>query len=487
MKTFSAKEKSPPPVRLTQAQRQSAFYPDGPQQATIVRQILRRPQLQTMLTVSAPNDRCEQEADRVADAVMRMPDETLSRQPLEEEEEELQTKLAGQAEGGPDLLRQVEEEEEEELIQPKRASGETLAVTPDLEQQIAQSRGIGQPLPESSRAFFEPRMGLDLAAVQVHSGAQAADLTERVNARAFTLGANIYFAAGEFAPESFEGKKLLAHELAHVAQQGANDQVQSKIYRQPGSQRGRSQPALIGASLNSRAAVIDQSKGVDQITDQFYHIPLSLLPPNSLIPAGPVLTLGPHGCGLRRYGLTTPSFDLSFLPAPEDIRVQSRRRAWNMGTGSNLHTVECWTNRAQFRLRLRQIIHIPNDLATHPCLEGLDPAQERQAIMDHERLHESDNVRAAEEVRDELGNQLNTTFGVGRMFALVGISDDPDNYIEGCRGKIADNLEKLRKAHDILFHRKSAEYASVRDPHDRELHNLKQRLLEGARQRQEAD
>ena len=225
MQTFSSKDKKPLSVHNPPASRITAYCPDCTGQAGVVRQILGRPQLQAKLTISAPNDRYEQEADRVADAVMRMPDETLSRQPLEEEEEELQTKLTGQAESGPDLLRQVEEEEEEELIQPKRAGGETLAVTPDLEQQIAQSRGIGQPLPESSRAFFEPRMGLDLAAVQVHSGAQAADLTERVNARAFTLGANIYFAAGEFAPESFEGKKLLAHELAHVAQQGASDQV----------------------------------------------------------------------------------------------------------------------------------------------------------------------------------------------------------------------------------------------------------------------
>ena len=62
-------------------------------------------------------------------------------------------------------------------------------------------------------------MGLDLSDVQVHTGGQAADLTRRVSARAFTLGSDIYFGAGEFAPESFEGKKLLAHELTHVAQQ----------------------------------------------------------------------------------------------------------------------------------------------------------------------------------------------------------------------------------------------------------------------------
>lgn len=70
-------------------------------------------------------------------------------------------------------------------------------------------------------------MRRDLSNVKVHTGSQAADLIRRVSARAFTLGADIYFGAGEFVLEFFAGKKLLAHELTHVAQQGATDQVQN--------------------------------------------------------------------------------------------------------------------------------------------------------------------------------------------------------------------------------------------------------------------
>jgi hypothetical protein len=64
-------------------------------------------------------------------------------------------------------------------------------------------------------------MGEDLSDVQVHTNTRAAELARRVKARAFTLGSDIYFGAGQYAPESFEGQKLLAHELTHTIQQKA--------------------------------------------------------------------------------------------------------------------------------------------------------------------------------------------------------------------------------------------------------------------------
>jgi Domain of unknown function (DUF4157) len=220
MKTFCSKEKKRLSAVTTPAARKMAARPEGRRQAGAVRQILGHPRFQAKLTVSPPNDAYEQEADRVADAVMRMPEEALSRQPLEEEEEPLQTKPDIFEGCSDDLQRQVEEEEEE-LLQTKRDAVDAVAVTPELEQAISSSRGNGQALPENSRTFFEPRMGVDLGNVQIHSGARAADLTRQVNARAFTLGSDIYFGAGQFSPESFEGKKLLAHELTHVVQQSS--------------------------------------------------------------------------------------------------------------------------------------------------------------------------------------------------------------------------------------------------------------------------
>ena len=176
MKTFCSKEKKRLSAVTTPAARKMAARPEGRRQAGAVRQILGHPRIQAKLTVSPPNDAYEQEADRVADAVMRMPEEALSRQPLEEEEELLQTKPDIFDGCSDDLQRQVEEEEEE-LLQAKRDAVDAVAVTPELEQAISSSRGTGQALPENSRTFFEPRMGVDLGNVQIHSGAQAADWT----------------------------------------------------------------------------------------------------------------------------------------------------------------------------------------------------------------------------------------------------------------------------------------------------------------------
>ncbi len=77
----------------------------------------------------------------------------------------------------------------------------------------------GSPLTASARSFFEPRFGRDFRDVRVHTGAQAAAAANAINARAFTTGRDIGFNTGEYAPDSHEGRRLLAHELTHVVQQ----------------------------------------------------------------------------------------------------------------------------------------------------------------------------------------------------------------------------------------------------------------------------
>jgi Domain of unknown function (DUF4157) len=79
--------------------------------------------------------------------------------------------------------------------------------------------GEGHPLPPSVRHSMEERFGHDFGAVRVHAGPRAATATGQLGANAFTYGHNIAFAAGRFAPDTKDGKRLLAHELAHVVQQ----------------------------------------------------------------------------------------------------------------------------------------------------------------------------------------------------------------------------------------------------------------------------
>jgi hypothetical protein len=77
----------------------------------------------------------------------------------------------------------------------------------------------GQPLDAGTRAFMEPRFGHDFSQVRVHTDARAAESAQSVNALAYTVGRNVVFGVGQYAPATSEGKRLMAHELTHVVQQ----------------------------------------------------------------------------------------------------------------------------------------------------------------------------------------------------------------------------------------------------------------------------
>lgn len=82
------------------------------------------------------------------------------------------------------------------------------------------SRSPGQPLDAGTRAFMEPRFGYDFSRVRVHADARSAESARAMNALAYTVGDHIVFAEGQYAPEAARSKRLLAHELTHVVQQG---------------------------------------------------------------------------------------------------------------------------------------------------------------------------------------------------------------------------------------------------------------------------
>src|SRR5215470_3784525 len=180
--------------------------------------------IQAKLQISQPDDAYEQEADRVAEQVMRMPDAAspepvigstlpqiscLQRKCAQCEEEEIQRQP----------MEEEREEEEEGTLQAKEAPGQTPEVTPGVQAQINTLRGGGQPLSEPLRAFFEPRFGHDFSQVRVHTDSQAAESARAVSARAYTVGSNVVFVAEQYVPHSNEGRRLLAHELTHVVQQ----------------------------------------------------------------------------------------------------------------------------------------------------------------------------------------------------------------------------------------------------------------------------
>ena len=103
---------------------------------------------------------------------------------------------------------------------------------PGLAEELAREQGGGQPLPSHVQERMERAFGEehDFSGVRVHTDPQADALNRRLQARAFTAGEDVFFREGEFAPETASGQKLLAHELAHVVQQG-----QEAVGRTPSS------------------------------------------------------------------------------------------------------------------------------------------------------------------------------------------------------------------------------------------------------------
>ena len=97
------------------------------------------------------------------------------------------------------------------------AEGE-FTLTPEVETRLAQEQGRGEPLEEGMRAQMEGALGADLSAVRIHRDGVANELAQSMNARAFTLGADVFFSSGEYAPETETGQHTLAHELTHVIQ-----------------------------------------------------------------------------------------------------------------------------------------------------------------------------------------------------------------------------------------------------------------------------
>ncbi|MGB8218590.1 MAG: DUF4157 domain-containing protein [Candidatus Methanoperedens sp.] len=192
--------------------------------------------LQAKLKIGQPGDIYEKEADRVAEQVMQMSGpqiisktavpteviqrscpkcekEMLNRQENEEQEVEPLISLKFSNRSPPPIG------ENEEKLQRKAINDCTSEVCPNLQSKIDNLKGGGQPLPESARTFFEPRFGYDFSHVRIHAGGNATAVARALNARAFTVGSDVAFGSGEYAPGTPVGDKLLAHELAHVVQQ----------------------------------------------------------------------------------------------------------------------------------------------------------------------------------------------------------------------------------------------------------------------------
>lgn len=194
--------------------------------------------LQPKLVIGKVGDKYEQEADRVAAKVVSQinapqtqlsaQSETLQRQEMPDQQEELQMKS---------------------MVQLQSAEG-GMAATPDLEASIQQAKGSGQPLSPKIRQPMEQAFGADFSRVKVHADAQSDQLNQSIQAKAFTTGQDIFFRQGAYQPENRGGQELLAHELTHVMQQNG-----SAVQHSPQKTAGKVlQAATLRAQLVNHSA-----------------------------------------------------------------------------------------------------------------------------------------------------------------------------------------------------------------------------------------
>ncbi len=132
------------------------------------------------------------------------------------------------------------------------------AVPPSVHEVLSSS---GQPLDAETRSFMEPRFGHDFSQVRVHTGAKAAESAKSVNALAYTVGRDIVFGVGQYAPGTNEGKQLLAHELTHIIQQQGTARIQYVKAEDNRNEKLDEAIALVQHALDSADFLTKASKG----------------------------------------------------------------------------------------------------------------------------------------------------------------------------------------------------------------------------------
>lgn len=165
------------------------------------------------LAVNTPGDIYEQEADHIAEQVMRMREPKLQR--------------ACACGGGCASCQTKSSSQEHQHLQTKHVSSNDSGqnIAPPIVHEVLASPG--QPLDTSTRAFFEPRFGHDFSRVRIHTTAAAQQSARDVSANAYTVGHNLVFSANAFTSATQEGRRLIAHELAHVLQQSPPQRSQT--------------------------------------------------------------------------------------------------------------------------------------------------------------------------------------------------------------------------------------------------------------------
>ena len=379
-----------------------------------------RCQAKSALTVSQPTDPAEREADAVAEQVMRMTADAVGLSTHEDD-----------AFGFVHSESQVGEDERKTIRRRALPSGGEIPSHSPRHVEGAIRSG-GMPLDRQTRSFFEPRLGYDLSSIRIHTHSTASQSAHGLNARAYTIGNNIVFGGGEYNPRTETGRHLLAHELAHVAQQNTRNAICRAVGRLDCVAGAASAPAdprggltAIDARAQDMAQQLGADLGVDATTVR------------GGIPAAPSASLQsfidhfglPPAEGARFVNRLTgelrPSQEIA---TNEELRILSRRFALIARIlGDRIHYV-CGTGPINLGGGCADDCS-SNDFDAFTCRGvpgiGLCPNfwtgyaddDARAAIIVHEMLHMifgPTNPRGIGQIGDE------TQRGIGRNFNVAG-------------------------------------------------------------------
>jgi hypothetical protein len=312
-----------------------------------------RPMLQMKTRIGPIDDPLEHEADRIANAV-------VSGQPVG---------AIGVARADTAQRKCAACEAEEEPHIHRKAEGRAPSAPARAEAAARALDHGGSPLTASQRAYFEPRFGRDLSEVRLHTHGRAATAAAQIQARAYTWQNDIAFAAGEFSPETLEGRRLMAHELAHVVQQAPH------IARQPAPFHTRTVRDDAGGDAldyteTVQVAPTQTSAGIEGTVDRRVTAPATDTLPQQLVDEGHV----------RRVRLTP---DCKVV-VPLRIQFQQLQASPNVGTCQsppNATPVPLLPN-AQFLNIQNQYITALNDGLNNRFTAQVSGCQQQQPCTD---------------------------------------------------------------------------------------------------------
>lgn len=288
-KSSSYKRHRNPPSKDEQAQEKPFFSKGADKDNSSTFFTANTKPVQAKLTVGQPGDQYEKEADSVADKVVNKSAETpqiqqqqistiqrstlmspvedeklgtaearmekdkmIQEKPIQKMDEEEETPVAQAKEEEESITTQAKEEDEpiqekemEEDMQKKEEeelqakSKVAAAPSKGLGTQLKSAKGRGKPLHAKTKHEMESAIGANFDGVNIHTDTQSVEMNQALKAQAFTNGKDIYFNTGKYRPETAEGKRLLAHELTHVVQQGGEtirrkEKVGEKFQHNPG-------------------------------------------------------------------------------------------------------------------------------------------------------------------------------------------------------------------------------------------------------------